>query len=366
MRKLAVIWGITGQDGSYLAELLLNKRYERVVGVRRRTSVNNDERLRSAMRDDRFELIYGDVTDAASVNAIIRHYHPTEVYNLAAQSHVKVSFDEPSHTWAATAGGALNILEAIRQEAAWPGEMRYYQASSSEMFGSQFTVTADGRCQGEYTPMVPNSPYAIAKLAAHHTARLYREAYGLHASSGILFNHESERRGDTFVTRKISQWVAQVALSRKWKAKPPELCLGNIESHRDWGHAQDYVYAMWLMLQQEKPDDYVIATGHTHTVKQFLDRALAVIGVTESQGLYRIDHSLYRPSEVPFLRGDSTKARNVLGWKPEICFDELVRRMVLHDAGQLGLDMAGTTSGTRRQELGGPAVQSLATSGLST
>lgn len=353
--KVAVIFGVTGQDGSFLAELLLNKAY-RVVGVRRRTSTDNIGRVAHLMRDEHFSLVYGDVTDASSVHSVIRRYHPTEVYNLAAQSHVRVSFDEPEHTWHATACGALNILEAIRQEQVEPREIRFYQASSSEMFGSAASYFDNkyhrkeawsplgcperylpGLFQDERTELRPNSPYAIAKLAAHHATRLYREAYGLHASSGILFNHESERRGEAFVTRKISKWVAQVYKALIDNKKLPTLSLGNIDARRDWGYAQDYVYAMWLMLQQPNPDDYVVATGESHTVKEFLERALAVIGIRSAEGLYDIDPGLYRPSEVPFLKGDASKARSALLWKPEMSFDALVERMVLNDIGEEGI-----------------------------
>lgn len=382
MQKTALIFGITGQDGSYLADLLLAKGYY-VVGVARRVSVDTTTRLCAAKRHDNFTLAEGDVTDPLCVQRLITTYVPFEVYNLAAMSHVGTSFEQPSYTFDVTAKGVLNCLEAIRtlkkqDHSLFSGGLapypRFYQASSSEMFGSAYSrgvLKADGTLhkdivnfpddmlagmkpvyyQDEETPFRPNSPYAIAKLAGHHLVRLYRDAYGIHASSGILFNHESGRRGDTFVTRKISLWVAGLykalsdrkfcegqnltdAARRLVGEAYPRIKLGNIDSSRDWGHAKDYVEAMWLMLQQDKPDDYVVATGETHTVREFLETALQSIGVNLLAGdVVDQDKSLLRPSEVPYLRGDASKGRAKLGWSPKTSFSELVHLMVFSDIG---------------------------------
>jgi GDPmannose 4,6-dehydratase len=341
--KTALIWGITGQDGSYLAELLLSKGYN-VIGVARRVSVPTDVRIRHLLPNEHFKVVDGDVTDAMCVYRLIVDHDPDETYNLSAQSHVKISFDEACHTWDVTAKGALNILEAIRHSTR-PQAIRFYQASSSEMFGASYSlrwtergthsynattdplegVYTEVAFQDEATPFAPNSPYAIAKLAAHNAVRVYREAYGLHASSGILFNHESERRGENFVTRKISKYVANLPFPLE------KLRLGNLEACRDWGHAEDFVKAMWLMLQQEKPDDYVVATGETHTVQDFLKAAFEVVGIHDPTPHWQQDSTLYRPCEVNFLRGDASKARKVLGWEPKIDFSSLVKRMVLSD-----------------------------------
>lgn len=345
MQKTALITGITGQDGSYLAELLLAKGY-RVVGMKRRSSSRTTSRIRHLID---LELIEGDVTDYHSVSSIIRAIKPDEIYNLAAQSHVATSFEQPAYTAAVNYGGVINVLEAIRAEAP---KTRFYQASTSEMFGSSTTTSypaslfeigqltkyedAVYRIQNETTPFLPNSPYASAKLAAHHACRIYREAYGIHASSGILFNHESPRRGDEFVTRKITTYIAkQVAIKGKGLTGFVPLQLGNLDASRDWGHAKDYVRAMWLMLQQPKADDYVISTGETHTVREFFTAAMAAAGLDGSIETWTTTNpSLYRPCEVPYLRGDSSKARNVLGWSPEINFKNLVAQMVCEDIKQ--------------------------------
>ena len=325
--KSAVIFGVTGQDGSYLSELLLKYGYQ-VTGVSRRVSSPTDQRIRHLLSNPQFRLVGGDVTDAWSVSRVLEGSQPHEIYNLAAQSHVGTSFQEPSHTWMVTAGGALNILEWVRHHR----DVRVYQASSSEMFGSSFNTGWDGAYQCETTPMMPNSPYAIAKLAAHHLCRVYRESYGVFACSGILFNHESERRGENFVTRKISKWVGEVGRRRAMKTKSlPSIRLGNLDAMRDWGHAEDYVLAMWLMLQHHKPDDFVIATGEARSVRHFLNEALSCIDFPDGNLLVQTDASLMRPCEVPFLRGDATKARDELHWMRAIDFSTLVARMVKFD-----------------------------------
>tara|TARA_Y100001937_G_scaffold125145_1_gene191317 strand:- start:3625 stop:4692 length:1068 start_codon:yes stop_codon:yes gene_type:complete len=340
----AIIFGVTGQDGSYLTELLLEKGYE-VVGVQRRASTNNTERLTALLENDRFKLIEGDVTDFISVSGIINDNQPDEVYNLAAQSHVATSFNEPLHTWRVDAEGPFNILESVRR---YCFKAKVYQASTSEMFGS--VVDPDGY-QRETTAFSPQSPYAIAKLAAHHKTRLSREAYGMYACSGILFNHESERRGEKFVSRKITKWVAEFNNWIKDENKPfdavsdpnniisvmhtdrhfPKLRLGNLDAARDWGYAPDYVKAMWMMLQQEKADDYVIATGTSRTVRDFVRIAFDFIGIKEWENLLVVDPEFYRPAEVEFLHGDYNKAKSEIGWSPEIPFNEMVRRMVEYD-----------------------------------
>lgn len=356
--KKALIWGITGQDGSYLAELLLAKGYA-VTGVTRRVSVNTLARIEHLL--PKINIVEGDITDGFNVSKVIEDIKPDEIYNLAAQSHVGTSFKQPSLTWDITAGGALNILEAIRYSSR-KNEIRFYQASSSEMFGASYDEGYDEyngpvlKFQDEETKFMPQSPYAIAKLAAHHLVRNYRESYGIHASSGVLFNHESERRGEHFVTRKITKWIGEFV---KWSnstefgtrgivlpedenfvtayGKPlnnkefPKLRLGNLDAKRDWGHAQDYVNAMWLMLQQETPDDYVVATGETHSVREFLDVAFARIGINDWSNYVVVDPKFYRPAEVDYLLGIPGKAESKLGWQREISFTQLAERMVDHD-----------------------------------
>lgn len=313
--KRALITGVTGQDGSYLAELLLSKGYD-VYGVIRRSSSFNTGRLDEIYQNPRLHLIYGDLTDASSLNHILRTVRPDEIYNLGAMSHVRVSFDVPDYTAEVGALGAVRLLEAIRESGLQP---RFYQASSSELFGNSPPP------QSETTPFHPRSPYAVAKLYAYWITVNYREAYGLHASNGILHNHESERRGETFVTRKITRAAARIKLGKQDK-----LFLGNLDAKRDWGHASDYVEAMWLMLQQEQPDDYVIATGEMHTVREFLDVAFGCLDL-DWQQYVEIDPRYFRPAEVEALCGDATKAREKLGWRPRVSFRELVERMVTHD-----------------------------------
>jgi len=340
----AIIFGVTGQDGSYLSELLLGKGYE-VVGINRRTSVNNTERLEHLLDNKNFRLVEGDVTDFISVSAIINDNQSDEIYNLAAQSHVATSFNEPLHTWRVDAEGPLNILESVRR---YCFRAKLYQASTSEMFGS--SIDPDGY-QRETTTFEPQSPYAIAKLASHHKVRIYREAYGMYACSGILFNHESERRGEKFVSRKITKWVAEFKSWINGENTPfdavsdpdrilsvmnpeeafPKLRLGNLDAARDWGYAPDYVKAMWLMLQQEQPKDYVIATGLSRTVRDFLRVAFDYIGIKEWENLVVVDPKFYRPAEVEFLHGDASRAKSEIGWSAETPFNEMVRRMVEHD-----------------------------------
>lgn len=330
-QKTALIFGVTGQDGSYLADFLLEKNYQ-VYGVSRRASTSNTSRILHLLDNEAFHLVEGDVTDSHSVrNSFCRiGVKPDEVYFLAAQSHVGTSFSEPLHTFDATGTGCLNVLEAIKD---YCGSAHFYNAASSEMFGSCYSVAKDSEgnesvpFQNENTPMIPNSPYAIAKLAAFHFTRLYREMHGIHASSGILFNHESSRRGENFVSRKITKYVARL----KFDHTLPPLKLGNLSAFRDWGWAPDYVRAMWMMLQQETPDDYVVATGISYTVDEFLVEAFRYIGISDYHKHVVIDPAFYRPCEVPYLLGDSTKAREKLGWQPTINFEQLVHLMIDED-----------------------------------
>jgi len=317
--KKALITGITGQDGSYLTELLLSKGYE-VHGIIRRSSTFNTDRIDHIYQDPheknvRLKLIYGDLTDASSLNQIIKTVKPDEVYNLGAQSHVRVSFDVPEFTAESAALGTTRILEAIRESGI---KTRFYQASSSEMFGGSNV----DKIQNETTPFYPRSPYAAAKLYAHWITVNYREAYNIFACNGILFNHESPRRGETFVTRKITMALARIKLGVQKK-----LFLGNLDAKRDWGFAGDYVEAMWLMLQQEEPDDYVIATGETYSVKQFLAEAFGYLDL-DWKKYVEVDPRYFRPTEVETLIGDASKARKKLKWKPKVNFKELVRMMV--------------------------------------
>jgi len=309
--KRALITGITGQDGSYLAELLLEKDYD-VLGMVRRSSTVNFERI--AHLQDRITFVPGDLLDEISMIHILREFRPQEVYNLAAQSFVQTSFGQPVLTGETTALGVTRLLDAIRLV---DPEIRFYQASSSEMFGKVHEVP-----QTEMTPFHPRSPYGVAKVYGHWITLNYRESYDLHATSGILFNHESPRRGLEFVTRKISHTVAQIKLG---KAK--ELRLGNLDAQRDWGYAGDYVEAMWLMLQQDTPEDFVICTGETHSVREFCEVAFGHVGLDWEQHVV-IDEAFFRPAEVDLLVGDATKAERVLGWKPETTFEDLVTMMV--------------------------------------
>jgi GDPmannose 4,6-dehydratase len=319
--KRALVTGITGQDGSYLAELLLSKGYE-VHGVVRRASTFNTERIDHLYVDPhegnaKLFLHYGDLNDASSLQTIIRDVAPDEVYNLAAQSHVRVSFDIPEYTGEVTGLGTVRILEAIRKLGI---QCRFYQASSSELYGKVVETP-----QRETTPFHPRSPYAVAKAYSFYMTQNYREAYGIFATNGILFNHENERRGETFVTRKITRAVGRIKHGAQ-----SELYLGNLDAKRDWGHAKDYVEAMWLMLQHEVPDDFVIGTGETYSVREFAERAFAHVGL-DAKDFIKIDPRYFRPSEVDLLLADPSKAKQVLGWKPKVSFPELVQRMVDHD-----------------------------------
>lgn len=320
MTGRALIIGITGQDGSYLAELLLSKGYT-VAGTMRRSSLPNLQRLEPIL--DRLHLFYADLSDGSGVAKAVYETMPDEVYNLGAMPDVRISFDQPEYTGDITGLGAVRVLEAVHQI---KPDTRYYQAGSSEMFGMNPDVPTNER-----SVFRPGSPYAAAKCYAHHMTVNYREAYGMHASNGILFNHESERRGTGFVTRKITRGIARLS-----RGEIKNLVLGNIDASRDWGHARDYVRAMWLMLQQPEPDDYVIATGETHTVREFLDEAFGVVGRNDWDDYVELDKRLFRPVDPPVLLGDASKARTVLDWKPEIGFSELVRRMVEHDVVEAG------------------------------
>jgi GDPmannose 4,6-dehydratase len=324
MTRRAVITGITGQDGSYLAELLLDKGYE-VIGVVRRSSTVNFERI--AHLQDRIQLAHADLLDEGSLIAVLRDHRPGEVYNLAAQSFVQTSFSQPVLTGETTALGVTRLLDAVRTV---DPTIRVYQASSSEMFGKVQETP-----QTEATPFYPRSPYGVAKLYGHWITVNYRESYGLHASSGILFNHESPRRGLEFVTRKISHGVAQIKLGRA-----SELRLGNLEARRDWGFAGDYVEAMWLMLQQDEPGDFVVATGETHSVRELCELAFRHAGLDVADHVVQ-DERFMRPAEVDLLVGDASRAKATLGWKPRVTFGELVAMMVDADLALLGGDLDG-------------------------
>lgn len=316
-KKKALITGVTGQDGSYLAELLLQKGYE-VHGLVRRSSSFNTWRIDHFR--EQLDLHYGDMIDQNSLLRVLAKVQPDEVYNLAAQSHVAVSFEMPEYTTDVTGTGTLRLLDAMSQTGC---KARFYQASSSEMFG-----LVQETPQTERTPFHPRSPYAIAKVASYWTTINFREGHGFHASNGILFNHESERRGENFVTRKITIGLAAIL-----KGKTKELRLGNLDAKRDWGYTPDYVDAMWRILQQDKPDDYVIATGETHSVREFLEEAFAYKGL-DWREFVKTDPRYLRPAEVDLLLGDPTKAKTVLGWTPKVGFKELVKRMVDHDLEQ--------------------------------
>ena len=334
--KKALITGVTGQDGSYLAEFLLNKKYK-VYGIKRRSSSFNTNRIDEIFETDKnFKLYYGDLTDSTNIIRLIQTIQPDEIYNLGAQSHVKVSFETPEYTANSDAMGTLRILEAIRI-LKMENVVKFYQASTSEMFGKVQQIP-----QTEITPFYPRSPYGVAKLYAHWITKNYREAYGIHASSGILFNHESPRRGETFVTKKIT-----MGLNKIKNGKDDCLYLGNLDAKRDWGHARDYIEAMWLMLQQEEPDDYVIATGEQYSVRDFVEESasyfgfdiewvgqgLDEVGVDKNTGktIVRIDDKYFRPAEVETLLGDATKAKEILGWVPKVSFKELVKEMCLYE-----------------------------------
>ena len=332
MSKVALITGITGQDGSYLAELLLEKGYE-VHGIVRRASLINTHRIDHIY--DQIKLHYGDLTDAMSVTNLIKDIEPDEIYNLGAQSHVKVSFEIPEYTAQVDGLGTLRVLEAVRL-LGMEMKTRVYQASTSELYGEVQETP-----QTETTPFYPRSPYGVAKLYGYWIVKNYRESYGIHASSGILFNHESPRRGETFVTRKITRGLSRISVGEQ-----ECLYLGNLNAKRDWGHAKDYVEAMWLMLQQDEPDDYVIATGEQYSVKDFVDKAAPFFGFNiewmgegdlefgydwnTKRKVIAVDKKYFRPAEVESLLGDASKAKRKLGWEPKISFDQLIEDMVLY------------------------------------
>ena len=335
--RAAIVTGVTGQDGSYMCDLLLSKGYD-VFGISRRTSLPNTSRISEQLSHPRFTLIQGDMCDSVSLRTILQRvatYDRIEVYNLAAQSHVHTSFSQPEYTLDVNGHGVLRILECIRA-LQLESKVRFYQASTSELYGKVVEIP-----QSETTPFYPRSPYGVAKLYAYWIVKNYRESYGLFACNGILFNHESERRGEDFITRKITTGIAKL-----YRDPTFTLYLGNLDAKRDWGHAEDYVRAMWMMLQQDSPNDYVIATGVTHSVREFLESAfraaghcirwegsgLSEVGVDETgRTVVRIQEKFYRPAEVDLLVGDASKARRELGWAPAISFDTLVQRMVAHD-----------------------------------
>jgi len=320
--KTALIYGVTGQDGSILSDYLLGLGYS-VIGVARRNSTPNTSRIDHVLKDPQanFTLVEGDITDPISVLSTVSKYKPDELYNLASQSHVATSFDQPHYTTSSVYMGCMNVLEAVRAASL---ATHVYYANSSEQFGS--SIDDDGY-QRETTPFCPRSPYGVAKLAAFHLCNIYRDAYNMHISCGILFNHTGERRGEKFVTRKITKYIAEMVHNKK---NMLPLHLGNMSAHRDWGYAGDFIKAMHTMLQQETPDDYVIATGKTWSVEDFADLAFKEVG-EDFRDWILIDEKLYRPAEVEFLKGDASKARKQLGWTPTVSFAEIVRKMVVYD-----------------------------------
>lgn len=346
--KKALITGITGQDGSYLSEFLIDKGYE-VHGIIRRSSSFNTARISHLMKDIHeeslnFRLHYGDVTDASGLEKIIHAIHPDEIYNLAAQSHVRVSFDSPVYTADVVAMGTIKLLESIKNTQMLKS-VKYYQASSSEMFG-----VSDEKIQNENTQFNPKSPYACAKLYSHYQTINYRESYAMHASCGILFNHESPRRGETFVTRKITRGISRILAGKEKK-----IYLGNLESRRDWGYAKDYVEAMWLMLQQDQPDDYVICTGKSWSVKEFLEVCFGFLNLNWADYV-EIDRNYFRPSEVDILSGDGSKAKKKLGWESKTEFRELIKIMLKADLQQ---EFAHSEVNQLRNVIGTEAYQNI-------
>ena len=333
MNKIAIITGVGGQDGSYLAEFLLNKNYT-VVGVYRRSSLNNLTRINHFINHPNLILEESDISDPSNTIELIDRYRPDEIYNLAAQSHVATSFKSPLATFSANTSGVVNLLDSCRLLSP---ATRIYQASTSEMFGSNYSVDSDGnKYQDENTALMPQSPYAVSKVASHQLIGLYRSGYEMYCCSGILFNHESPRRGENFVTRKITLWLGRFLKYCKDHDKSteigdyPKLRLGNIDAYRDWGHAKDYVQAMWKMLQQDSADDFVISTGETHKVKEFLELCFGKYNLDYNDYI-TIDPMLFRPAEVEYLKGSSAKAKRVLKWQPNISFSELVDDMLYHD-----------------------------------
>jgi GDPmannose 4,6-dehydratase len=324
MNKTAIISGITGQDGSYLAELLLDLDYS-VIGLYRRSSSSSFERI-SHISNPNLTLEEFDLTDPSSCISVINKYKPDEFYNLAAQSHVGTSFNQPTTTFEIDTIGVINLLESIRK---FSCSTKFYQASTSEMFGSNYSIgIGNNKYQNEDTKFLPQSPYAVAKMASHRMVQIYREAYGLYACSGILFNHESPRRGVNFVTRKITNFIGQLVSGSI--SPSSKLGLGNLDASRDWGHARDYIKGMFLMLQQDEADDFVLSTGDTYTVKEFCEKAFSYVNLNWSDYIF-IDPEFYRPCEVNYLKGDSSKAKTKLGWVPHVSFDDLVKDMVDSD-----------------------------------
>jgi GDPmannose 4,6-dehydratase len=323
MSKTALITGITGQDGSYLADFLLEKNYN-VIGLYRRSSSSNFERINHLLNHPNLTLEEFDLTDPSGCCSVVSKYKPNELYNLAAQSHVGTSFKQPSTTIEIDTIGVVNLLEAIKNNSP---STKFYQASTSEMFGFNYSVSPFGiKYQDENTNFQPQSPYGVAKLASHNLVRIYRSSYNIYGCCGILFNHESPRRGENFVTRKITKYIGQVINNKN----SGPLKLGNLAAHRDWGHAKDYVRAMWMMMQQSIPDDYVISTGHTNSIQEFLNIAFNMVNLNPKDYV-EIDPELFRPAEVEYLMGNSDKAKNNIGWVPEITFSSLIKDMVNND-----------------------------------
>ncbi len=336
--RSALITGVSGQVGSYLAEFLLEKGYK-VVGMARRCSHNNLERLSKVINNSMFELVEGDVTDFSCVYRLISKHKPDEIYNMAAQSHVATSFDEPEYTFNVDANGPLNFLEVLRQTKI---PCRFYQSSTSELFGISYIEKDGKKVQDEHTVFQPQSPYSVAKLAAHHSVDIYRKAYGIFACTGIMFNSESSRRGNNFVTKKITNYVNKL---KNWKNQyyvhllnkdefrefsvhAPKLKLGNLDAFRDWGYVKDSIECIYRIVQHDKPEDFVISTGETHSIREFLTEAFSLIGIDDWTPFVQFDESLVRPAEVPYLCGDSTKAKTLLNWEHKTSFKELVRIMV--------------------------------------
>lgn len=323
MNKTAIITGITGQDGSYLSELLLEKQYN-VIGLYRRSSNYNFNRIKHILNNPQLTLLEFDLTDPSSISHIINKYQPDEFYNLAAMSHVGTSFDQPTTTFDVNTMGVLHILENIRT---FSSATKFYQASTSEMFGKNYNTDFNGnKYQDENTVLMPQSPYAVSKVASHNLVRIYRDAYKIFTCSGILFNHEGPRRGENFLTRKVTKYIGQLINNKTTES----LKLGNLQTYRDWGHAKDYVRAMYLMLQQDNSDDFVICSGQTHKVLDFVIKAFDSVDLDYKQYV-EIDSSLYRPAEVDYLCGRNTKAQKILNWQPQTTFDELVNEMVQND-----------------------------------
>jgi GDPmannose 4,6-dehydratase len=323
MNKTAIVTGITGQDGSYLSELLLEKNYK-VIGLYRRSSSYHFERIEQILNNPNLTLLEFDLTDPSIINNIIKKYQPDEFYNLAAMSHVGTSFDQPVTTFDINTMGVLHILESIRTLSS---ATKFYQASTSEMFGKNYSTDNNGnKYQDENTVLMPQSPYAVSKVSSHNLVRIYRDAYNIFACSGILFNHEGPRRGENFLTRKVTKYIGKLVNNKT----NDTLKLGNLQAYRDWGHAKDYVKAMYLMLQNDEPDDYVVCTGSTQKVLDFVIKAFEIVDLDYTKYV-EIDPLLYRPAEVDYLCGRSLKAQKVLGWKPETTFDDLVNEMVHSD-----------------------------------